>query len=55
MFKSINIPFRTFCEKLKVPVSKEVVPYQVYTLEPINKVYVPIFSTLQYNKSQQEQ
>ena len=52
--KSINMPLNKFGERFKLDVSKDIMPYPIYTQENINKVYVPIFSTLPYVKPTDE-
>ena len=42
------MPPRIFGKSFKVDVEKEIMPYQLYTQENIEKVYVPIYSTVPY-------
>ena len=48
------MPLRHVGESFKLDVTKDIMPYPIYTQENINKVYVPIFSTLPYVKPADE-
>ena len=48
--KIINMPLRDFPKRFDLKVEKEVMPYNVYTKENIDKVYIPIASALRYIK-----
>ena len=39
--KIINMPLKQFGKRFKLDVEKEIMPYQLYTQENIEKVYVP--------------
>ena len=43
--KTVNMP-RNFGKSFKVYVEKEIMPYQLYTQENIETVYVPIYGTV---------
>ena len=40
------MPLRNVGKSFKLDVTKDIMPYPIYTQENMNKVYVPIFSTL---------
>ena len=46
--KIINIPLNKFGKSFKLDVEKEIMPYQLYTQDNIDKVYVPIFNAVAY-------
>jgi len=46
--KIINMPLRKFGVSFNLDVSKEIMPYPIYTQENINKVFVPISHALKH-------
>ena len=48
----INMPLRNFAKSFSLEVEKEVMPYNVYTKENIDKVYIPIVGALHYIKDE---
>ena len=46
--KIINMPLKKFGKSFKLDVEKETMPYQLYTQDNIDKVYVPIFNAAAY-------
>lgn len=48
----INMPLRNFAKSFNLEVEKEVMPYNVYTKENIDKVYIPIVGALHYIKDE---
>ena len=48
------MPLRSFGKSFKLSVDQDIMPYQVYTRENIDKVYVPIMGALHYVKPEDE-
>ena len=46
--KIINMPLKKICKSFKLDVEKEIMPYQLYTQDNIENVYVPIFNSVAY-------
>ena len=46
--KIINMPLKKFGKSFKLDVEKEIMPYQLYTQDNIDKVYVPVFNAAAY-------
>ena len=46
----INMPLHDFGKSFKLEDEKEIMPYNVYTKENLDKVYIPIIGALHYKR-----